>query len=66
VLACAVAAKAGLVVSGDPHLLKLVQYEGIPIVAPPFDSPVDRARLWPGVLRTSWPDDDAADAFIAL
>lgn len=34
VLACAVAAKADLVVSGDPHLLKLVQYEGIPIVAP--------------------------------
>ena len=34
VLACAVAAKADLVVSGDPHLVKLVQYEGIPIVAP--------------------------------
>ena len=34
VLACAVAAKADLVVSGDPHLLKLLQYEGIPIVAP--------------------------------
>jgi uncharacterized protein len=34
VLACAVAAKADLVVSGDPHLAKLVQYEGIPIVAP--------------------------------
>jgi putative PIN family toxin of toxin-antitoxin system len=34
VLACAVAAKVDLVVSGDPHLLKLVQYEGIPIVAP--------------------------------
>ena len=32
VLACAVAAKP--VVSGDPHLMKLVQYEGIPIVAP--------------------------------
>ena len=34
VLACAVAANADLVVSGDPHLVKLVQYEGIPIVAP--------------------------------
>ena len=34
VLACAVAAKVDLVVSGDPHLVKLVQYEGIPIVAP--------------------------------
>jgi putative PIN family toxin of toxin-antitoxin system len=34
VLACAVAAKADLVVSGDPHLVKLEQYEGIPIVAP--------------------------------
>jgi putative PIN family toxin of toxin-antitoxin system len=33
VLACAVAAKVDLVVSGDPHLVKLVQYEGIPIVA---------------------------------
>lgn len=34
VLACAVAAKVDLVVSGDPHLVKLVQYEGIPIVTP--------------------------------
>jgi predicted nucleic acid-binding protein len=34
VLACAVAAKADLVVSGDPHLVKLEQYEGIPIVGP--------------------------------
>jgi len=34
VLACAVAAKADLVVSGDPHLLKLEQYEGVPIVTP--------------------------------
>lgn len=34
VLACAVAVKADLVVSGDPHLVKLTQYEGIPIVAP--------------------------------
>jgi putative PIN family toxin of toxin-antitoxin system len=34
VLACAVGAKADLVVSGDPHLVKLAQYEGIPIVAP--------------------------------
>jgi predicted nucleic acid-binding protein len=34
VLACAIAAKADLVVSGDPHLVKLVQYEGFPIVAP--------------------------------
>jgi uncharacterized protein len=34
VLACAVAAKADLVVSGDPHLLKLGQYEGVPIVTP--------------------------------
>jgi putative PIN family toxin of toxin-antitoxin system len=34
VLACAVAAKVDLVVSGDPHWVKLAQYEGIPIVAP--------------------------------
>jgi predicted nucleic acid-binding protein len=34
VLACAVAAKVDLVVSGDPHLVKLAQYEGIPIVTP--------------------------------
>jgi predicted nucleic acid-binding protein len=30
VLACAVAAKVDLVVSGDPHLVKLAQYEGHP------------------------------------
>jgi putative PIN family toxin of toxin-antitoxin system len=34
VLACAVAAKADLVVSGDPHLLKLERYQGVPIVTP--------------------------------
>ena len=34
VLACAAAVKADLVVSGDPHLVRLIQYEGIPIVAP--------------------------------
>lgn len=34
VLACAVAAKADLVVSGDPHLLKLGRYESVPIVTP--------------------------------
>jgi putative PIN family toxin of toxin-antitoxin system len=34
VLACAVAAKADLVVSGDPHLLRLERYQGVPIVAP--------------------------------
>lgn len=34
VLACAVAANADLVVSGDPHLLKLEHYEGIPISTP--------------------------------
>ena len=43
VLACAVAAKADLVVSGDPHLVKLIQYEGIPIVAPA--EAVERLRL---------------------
>lgn len=32
VLACAVAAEADYVVSGDPHLLTLEQYQGIPIV----------------------------------
>lgn len=32
VLACAIAAKADLVVSGDSDLLKLGQYHGIPIV----------------------------------
>lgn len=34
VLACAVGAKADLVVSGDPHLLKLEHYQGISIVTP--------------------------------
>jgi putative PIN family toxin of toxin-antitoxin system len=34
VLACAVAAKVDFVVSGDPHLAQLEQYEGIPIVTP--------------------------------
>lgn len=34
VLACAVAVRADLVVSGDPHLVKLAQYEGIAIVSP--------------------------------
>ena len=34
VLACAVAAKVDLVVSGDPHVMKVAQYEGIPIAAP--------------------------------
>ena len=34
VLACAVAATADLVVSGDPHLLKLEAYQGVPIVTP--------------------------------
>ena len=34
VLSCAVAANADLVVSGDPHLLKLEQYEGVPIITP--------------------------------
>jgi putative PIN family toxin of toxin-antitoxin system len=34
VLACAVAAKADLVVSGDPHLLKLGHYQGVPILTP--------------------------------
>lgn len=33
VLACAIAAKADLVVSGDSDLLKLGQYQGIPIVS---------------------------------
>lgn len=34
VLACAIAAKVDLVVSGDSDLLKLGQYQGIPIVSP--------------------------------
>lgn len=34
VLACVVAGKANLIVSGDRHLLSLKEYEGIPIVRP--------------------------------
>ena len=34
VLACALAAQAGLIVSGDPDLLNLKTYQGIPIVNP--------------------------------
>ena len=34
VLACAVAARAEAVDSGDPHLLQLVQFQGIPILTP--------------------------------
>ena len=34
VLACALAANANYIVSGDPHLLKLEQFRNIPIVAP--------------------------------
>lgn len=33
-LACAVAAKADLIVSGDPHLLRLEHYQGVAIVTP--------------------------------
>ncbi len=32
VLACALVAKADLIVSGDRHLLQLQRYQGIPIV----------------------------------
>lgn len=34
VLACAVAAGADVIVSGDKHLLALVEFDGIPIVKP--------------------------------
>jgi predicted nucleic acid-binding protein len=34
VLACALAAKADLIVSGDSHLLNLKRYQSIPIVSP--------------------------------
>lgn len=34
VLACALAAQADLIVSGDSHLLKLMEYRGIPIIGP--------------------------------
>ena len=40
VLACALVAKADLVVSGDRHLLQLKRYEDIPIV-----NTVDALRL---------------------
>jgi predicted nucleic acid-binding protein len=40
VLACAVAAKADLVVSGDPHLVQLAQYEGFPSSHQPRPSSV--------------------------
>lgn len=33
VLACALAAKADLIVSGDAHLLNLKTYQGVPIVS---------------------------------
>jgi len=32
VLACAVAARAEVIVSGDNHLLELKEYDGIPIL----------------------------------
>ncbi|MBI2320471.1 MAG: putative toxin-antitoxin system toxin component, PIN family [Betaproteobacteria bacterium] len=32
VIACALAARADLIVSGDPHLLDLKSYQGIPII----------------------------------
>lgn len=35
-LACAVDGKAEYIVSGDPHLLKIGEYEGIKIVAPSY------------------------------
>jgi putative PIN family toxin of toxin-antitoxin system len=34
VLACAVQGKADYVVSGDPHLVDMVNYQGIPILIP--------------------------------
>lgn len=34
VLACAIQAGADYVVSGDPHLVDLVTYQGIPILVP--------------------------------
>ena len=34
VLACAVAAEADYIVSGDPHLLRLEQFRNMPIVTP--------------------------------
>ncbi len=34
VIACAIAAKAKLIVSGDQHLLSITSYQGIPILSP--------------------------------
>src|SRR5207245_1053320 len=34
VLACAVAAQADAIISGDTHLLQLRQYQGIPVLTP--------------------------------
>lgn len=34
VLACALVGQANLIVSGDRHLLRLAEYEGIPIIRP--------------------------------
>lgn len=34
ILACAIAGKAGLIVSGDKHLRRLKAYQGIPIIRP--------------------------------
>jgi len=34
VIACAVAARADVIVSGDKHLLKLREYQGMRIVTP--------------------------------
>src|SRR5690606_38409913 len=34
VLACAIAAQADYIVSGDPHLLKLQEFRAIPIITP--------------------------------
>lgn len=34
ILACAVAGKADIIVSGNKHLLRLQEYQGIPIVRP--------------------------------
>ncbi len=34
ILECAVAAKAGIIISGDSHLLSLVSYKGIKILSP--------------------------------
>ena len=33
-LACAIAAQASFIISGDKHLLKLKEFQGIPIVSP--------------------------------